>query len=285
MFSFFRRESRDPKQLLRETLGEFQLPSFPASLMDALHQIRDPAASMASISETLQVDPKVSVSVLRMANSSAFSPVETVTNLAQALPLVGLARLESILLGVGVVQTLPRVSEGGYNFKAFWLAAAHRAEIARSLAEIICPTLESECFTAGLLQDMAVPFLVHAKPLEYGRVLERWNSEGGDLAALEKQEFPYDHAEVATWICQEWKMPENIASAIGGHHYRLGEESDYDCPLPVACGAHLRPGDTGSGVDELLERVHAEVEISEEDLRRILDTSLERAEAFAKRMG
>jgi|TARA_B100001964_G_C13910183_1_gene455531 hypothetical protein len=35
---------------------------------------------------------------------------------------------------------------------------------------------------------------------------------------MTKETFVWDYAEVAAWMCWEWKLSESLASKIGGHN-------------------------------------------------------------------
>ena len=272
----------DPKANLKKVLGEYNLPSFPGAVMQVLQTIREPQSSAASVAEVLAVDPGLSVRVLRVANSPVFSPVRKVENLAQAVALVGLTELESLVLSISVRGNLPRDSAEGYDFARFWRASARRGFVARALASILCPARESESFTAGLLQDMALPFLAHQRSKEYGPVLHEWHTTDALLHELERKSFGWDHAEVGAWICGEWNLPESIVSAIGNHH---PGGADRQCPASVTLVAYLREAEDRSGVDDLIEMAATQYQITPERAGEIVESAFQRAEEFTQLLG
>ncbi len=282
LFSFLKRTKTDPKAMLMKVLGEYTLPSFPSTVMKILQRIRNPESSAASISEVLALDPGLSVRVLSIANSAAFSPSKKVENLTQAVALVGLSQLESLVLSIGVATVMPRDPVPAYDMKRFWRASARRGVLAQELAALLCPARQSECFTAGFLQDMALPFLVAHRPQEYESILHRWKSEGGDLSKLEREVFDWDHAEVATWICSEWALPEAVASPIGGHH---GANQDaYECLTPVSLVALLGENGNVSGVNALAQQANSHHGIKEERVKEMIASSFEAAEDLTQLM-
>ena len=263
----------------------YRLPSFPAVITEAMEKIRDPNSSASDIARIIALDPGISVRVLSMANSPAFSPTKEVENLNQAVALIGLAQMETLLLSAIVSSATPRQVINGYVPPRFWLAAARRGILARALGPFIrrrhnYTAQESEVFTAGFLQDMAIPFLAQAMPEEYGRILERWHTEGGRLDRLERESFDWDHAEVATWICQHWSLPENIASAIGGHHEP--KSNLYYCPLPVALVSLIREEPDLAGLDDLRNFVVKKLGISQDEAGELVAAGLEKADDLAR---
>ena len=154
--------------------------------------------------------------------------------------------------------------------------------LAHELARIICPAKESECFTAAFLQDMALPFLACNRSEDYDPILKKWHQEGGDLAQLEREVLEWDHAEVATWICSEWGLPENIAMAIKTHHPDQAANGNYQPLGPVRLVSFFREDETNDGVDEMIREAQNVYNISEETLSPLIDKSFEKATDLAK---
>ena len=282
MISLFKKKT-DPKAGLQKALRGYSLPSFPAAIMQTLERIRDPNACASSVAEALSVDPGLSVRVLRLANSAAFSARNKVENLSQAIALVGFSQLETMVLSVGVSGAMPGRSSPGYDAVRFWRASARRGVLAHALASIFCPARGSECFTAGFLQDMAVPLLAAQDPDRYGPILERWHAEGGDLCEMEREVYDWDHPEVATWMCHEWDFPENITAAIGSHH---GASYDgYDQLPPVSLVAWLRE-DREDGEDIGLNALTADAnsrwDTPIESVRKLVEPSFQKGDALAQ---
>ncbi len=280
MFSFFKNKV-DPKKKLKTILKGYKLPSFPAVVMQILQKIRSPYSSVGDIAQSLSLDPGLSVQLLSIANSAAFSPIKRVENLTQAIALVGLSQLESLVLGVGVSKGIPKQMCQWHDPAAFWLTSARRAMLADDLAKILCPAKESECFTAAFLQDMALPFLACHRSDEYEPIFKKWHLEGGDLARLERESLKWDHAEVAAWICSEWELPENIAFAIHNHH-NPDLDDDHETLIPVRLVSILREDEDNSGVDELIEVAESSYGIPTEKMESLIEPSFEKAKELAK---
>ncbi len=279
MFSFFSKKL-DPKAELKKVLKNYQLPSFPAVIMQILQQIRNPYASFSSIADSLSLDPGLSVRMLALASSAAFSPTKKVENLSQAVALVGLSQLESLVLSIGVSKGIPKTKCQWHDPTVFWLTSAKKAMLANELARILCPAKESECFTIAFLQDMALPFLACHRPDEYGPIFEKWHLEGGDLARLEREVLAWDHAEVATWICNEWGLPENIAAGIGGHHQTAID--GHEALSPVDLATLLRDDDSDSLPESIIEKAESDHGIPTEKMQEILLSSFAKAKELSR---
>lgn len=278
MFSFFKKQF-DPKAKLQKILKGYQLPSFPAVVMQILQKIRSPYSSAADIAQSLSLDPGLSVRLLSIANSAAFSPIKKVENLTQAIALVGLSQLESLVLGVGVAKGIPKQTCQWHDPSEFWLTSARRAMLAQELSRILCPAKESECFTSAFLQDMALPFLACHRADDYDQIFKKWHLEGGDLAMLERESLDWDHGEVATWICSEWGLPENIALAIKTHH---DPDTDGEALGPVRLVSILRENEDNNGLDELIDQADSSYNISNDRMEEMISPAFEKAKDLAK---
>ena len=172
------------------------------------------------------------------------------------MSLMGRGELESILISMAVHEVIPTDKITGFDLQHFWHTAAHRAALARQLADLIDPSARSESFTAALLQDMAIPILVQQRTDDYAPVLEQWYATGADMAKMEREAFGWDHAMVAMWMCDDWGFPARMAEAIGAHH---GSDDDELHELPaVSLVALLCDQDTSSGIEQLVESAYDE---------------------------
>lgn len=275
MFSFFRSKKIDPKRQLKKVLGEYELPSFPDILLSALQQIRDPRSTPASVSGILTADPGMSVKILRTVNSAAFSLRRKIESVEDAIALLGMSTVESLVLSMAVRDALPSGKSRGFQSVRFWQTAARRAVTARALARILHPAREMESFTAGLLQDMAVPMLADRYPVEYGNVLQAWHEGEEDLSSLEQAAFGWDHAEVGSWICSEWDFPETLAADIGGHH--KGPDEEPRALDAVSLVSVLREEKEDHGIEQLKQRAAERHGLTHETMETIVTESFEKA--------
>lgn len=279
MLNIFKKREIDPKEQMKAVLGDYELPSFPLIILNALEKVRDADESASEISELVATDPGLSVRVLTTVNSAAYALKHKVNNIDHAVSLMGRGELESILISMAVHEVIPTESIPGFDAQRFWGAAARRAALARGLADLIDPSSRSESFTAALLQDMAIPILARQRADDYGPVLEYWYSNGSDLATLERETFDWDHATVAMWMCDDWGFPERITEAIGAHH---GTNDDLVALPAVSLVGVLREQEDTTGVDELVESAYENYGLSRDQVVELMDTSFAAAEDIAR---
>ncbi len=277
LFKLNRRPNADDE--LRAVIDEHELPTFPAVVMQALQMLRDDRASTPAIGELISQDPGLSARLLQTVNSAAFAVKHRVRNVPHAVSLLGRSQVESMLISLAVGDALPREPAPGYDRLRFWHAAAHRAATAGALAEIIDPSRRSESFTAALLQDMALPLLAHRQGRQYGRILEQWHHGTEDLARLERECFPWDHAEVAALLSAELKLPELLGHAIGSHH-GTGDPDWAELPA-VRLVSLLREVNEDPGIELLIETAHESYHVARDAAAAAVEQSREAAGEIA----
>ena len=279
MLGFFRRSQQESHEALTRVLGETEIPTFPSALMAILDSIRDPDNSMDKVAEQAVVDPGLVVRVLKTVNSAAYGLRRSVDSMHHACSLMGRSQLESLVLSLTIREVLPESPSPGFEARRFWTTAFRRASLARLLAARFNPSRQAECFTAGLLLDMAVPLLAGTQTPGYGQVLEHWHSDpDSDLAELENESFGWTHAQLGAALGCFWQLPEYLVSAIEEHH---GHTTRPELGLAVDLVAHLREDDEHPGTEIVIESLEEAGGIPPEEAEQTIADAFGQAEELS----
>ena len=271
---------RKPQDELKTMLGDYELPSFPAVLLQARKLLRDDDASNTQIGDCLVQDPGISVRLLKTVNSAALGVRRRVDSVEQAVAMLGRAQVESLLITHGVNAALPKPKRGEYDGRQFWLTAARRATLARSLAARLHPATAGQSFTASLLQDMAVPVLVDVYKDRYEPVLRACHAGEGQLGALERDEFGWDHAVVGSWMCEAWSFPDLLTVSIADHHG--SDLPELEAPPAVRAVALLSGEASANDADRLIAYLESEANMEADEVRGLLEAANEDAAELAQ---
>ena len=232
----FLKKKKDPRKQLREVLEGYELPYFPKAAILALEALRDPPPPTHEIARRLAADPGIHLKVLKTVNSAAFGLPRKVSNIEHAVALLGRARLEALILPLAVTQSLPKFKAPCLDFKAFWFTSAIRGSFARQIAQVLHPNTHVEAFSAGLLQDMAIPVILHLKENSYCPTLESWNQDPkANLIELEKKKLGFDHQDIGGLMAEEWNLPQNLIQAVSLQHLPQADPAVY-------LASHIRYG-------------------------------------------
>lgn len=204
---------------LEKTLGTENLPAMPQIAVALLNLSRDQNAGPTEYAETIEVDPGLTVQVLRYVNSSYFGFRSEIVSTRQAITLVGIRAIKNFVLYNAVYNVMPNPKRGGFDLRLLWQDSLRRALFARSISQAMGMKDVESSFAGALLQDMAVPFLVDKLPKAYEVLLETRRKEGRQirLSILEEHAFGWNHAEAAGVMSKQWELPKDFISLVTAH--------------------------------------------------------------------
>jgi HD-like signal output (HDOD) protein len=279
MPSLLKRRQKDPRAELKKLLGEYELPSVSSAVIDLLSLLRDPETPLAEVASRVEMDPGLTVRILRLINSAGFGLSAQVSNLQHAVALLGRSRLESLVLTFAAADRIPTRMEC-MDIGQFWTAAARRATLARVLAQHMHAATQAEAFTAGLLQDIAVPILAGRDPKGYSALLEQWhaNDETG-LDVLERELFGFDHATVGALMAEDWGLPKYLVNAIRDHH---GSDAESDAAPAVRLVSLAKYSSESDGTESIKKVAETDFGIEATLVEEMITRSSADAEQFAE---
>ena len=268
---------QDPQEALREVFGDYELPTFPRIVNEAISMISSADVNLSEVGELLGKDPGVSARLLKMVNSAAFAPRRPIESVTQAVTMLGRNPVESLLISIAVKRSLPQESSDGFDCHDFWVTSARRAAMAAEVAGRTDPASRSSSFTAALLLDMAIPVLVGRQD-GYLDTMHESGRVGSVLSVLEEDRFGWNHAEVGSWMGAAWDFPEHLVDLIAGHHTLEPENG----PVPVATLVSLLdPADDEDRLNELVVLVDRHYGIAREEVDEMIARSRVEARAVA----
>ena len=211
-----------------------QLYSLPAAAAEVLRLTGDPQASSAAFKECLERDPALAARILRVVNSSLFGVSRQVTDLSQALSLLGMRPLKLLVLGFSLPKELFTGLEATVLTR-YWQHTLIKAVGARELAERQWHIGGDEPFLAGLVQDIGLLALVQHLGEPYQTLLGLVDQQpGGNLLERELETLGFDHVVLSARLLAHWGLPAGICASISvpPSEARIAELSPSERTLP-----------------------------------------------------
>lgn len=190
-----------------------QLYTLPAVAMQVLELTGDPGVDAHELKKCIENDPALATKVLRVVNSSLYGLSRHVSDLNQALALLGIKPLKLLVLGFSLPSRLLQ-DVAGDVLAQFWRHTLTKAVAAREIAETLWRQPGDEAFIAGLLQDLGLLVLIQELGEPYVELLRKIRTEGADLRAWETRSLGFDHTELTACILQQWQLPEVLVHAV-----------------------------------------------------------------------
>ncbi|MGO8751703.1 MAG: HDOD domain-containing protein [Thermoguttaceae bacterium] len=241
-------ESADATTALNRLVADAaQLFTLPAVAMEVLKLTSQPRVDARAVKACIENDPSLTCKILRIVNSSLFGLSREVSDLNQALALLGSKPLKLLVLGfslpVGLFEGVTATTLAWYWRRTLTKAVAAR-EIGRTFRRS-----GDEPFIVGLLQDLGMLLLIQKVPA-YGAFLEQVRARRGDLLALEQQSMGFNHTMLTAGLLTRWMLPQAIVDAV------VLSPADAACTSPIepaqtvaAAGPGCQPAIEGSEND------------------------------------
>jgi HD-like signal output (HDOD) protein len=208
-----------PSVDLKKIISVDHLPAMPQSAISLLEISQDPSCGPGEFAVPIEADPGLTMQVLKFVNSSYFGFPNEISNVKQAITLVGVRTIKNFTLWSAVFSLVPNPKCGPFDLRRLWQDSLRRGLFARSMGKVLGLSSAEEPFAAALLQDMAVPLLAKEVPDTYEKLFgARTNSNAKvRLSTLENHVFGWTHAEAAGMMARQWQLPEAFATLIEDH--------------------------------------------------------------------
>jgi HD-like signal output (HDOD) protein len=197
-----------------------RLPSLPSTYFNLLKEIDSDNFTTQSIGAVIARDPVVTVRLLQMVNSAAFALAQKVTDPVDAVSLLGIETVKSLVMGLQVFSQSDAAREAGLSLEILWEHSLLVAKFAQqiTLKQTGDVRLAGDAFTAGLLHDVGRIVIASNLPKEYAAIVAQARAESRPLHEVEAATLQVDHAEVGAYLLGLWGLPVEIVEATAAHH-------------------------------------------------------------------
>ena len=216
----------DKEALLEKVRHSDQLPMLPDVAVRIIDMSNDRELYAAKISEVIANDPVLSARLLQVSNSSIFPFRREITNLNQALAILGIQLTMSIAIGFAIIDMMRSCEskDSGFNHDAFWRKSVLGAIAAIEMRSELNGVEQGDLFVAALMQDVGMIALETFEGQKYTQLVNGARSHL-DLLELERRMFGVDHAEIGATILERWHLPAIHINAVRNSHYLLEAKS------------------------------------------------------------
>jgi len=231
------------------------IPTLPTSVLRVMQMIEDPFCSASDLAKVVQSDPAMAVKILKLANSSYYGFRQNISNVPQAVTLLGFATLKNTLLAAAVFDMF-RVSSTGFDLPALWKHSIATATGAKLLAKRVRYPQTEKAFTAGLLHDVGKIIIARFLPQALTEVVELVQMEHLTICDAEQRVLGLSHPALGAWVLGRWGLPAPLIEAVEFHHCPTRSQGTFDLAGIVYLANILahRAG-IGSGGDALMREI------------------------------
>jgi len=194
------------------------LPSMPAAVLAVMRETASATSNARTVAMHLSQDQALAARVLRLANSAYYGLSRQVSDVNEAVVLLGMRAVRNLAL---VASSYPWMSKPipGYGLgpREMWKHSFAVAVCGKIVANRTRAGDPETAFTAGLLHNLGKCVL--------GVWLEGHEEAIGNVALpgvpffeVERIVTGFDHSQVGAHLADRWNLPESLVAAIQYHH-------------------------------------------------------------------
>jgi putative nucleotidyltransferase with HDIG domain len=193
------------------------LPQFPENILTVQRLIGDPKADMASIAREISMDPAITADLLKIVNSAQYMLLKKVDSIAEAVKMVGLRGIKSLLYSYGTQKILGQESS---EKKELWEHSYKTAFYAFNLIRNFHrdPRIIDDAYVGGILHDMGKIVFSNAHPDLMKRIHDFCDQKDLPPTTFENLAAGMNHADIGAMLAEKWNFPESLIDAIRYHH-------------------------------------------------------------------
>lgn len=200
------------------------LPSFPAISASIAQEVHGDDPSMQRVGDIVSRDVALAAKLLQLVNSSFFGLAREITDVREAVNLLGSNRVLALCTGMNLFSQVP-TDAGGVRFDGLWQRSVTVATWAEAFAKAcgLDKDVISAAYLGGLLS--VTGNLVLASNLGARYIETTINEAQLSTTETEMAEFGATCPQVGAYVLGLWGLPSSIVEAVGFHRVPSDFES------------------------------------------------------------
>lgn len=196
-----------------------ELPSLPFVATKVVQLTSSPKTTMKQMEDVILKDQALAAKVLRYSNSALYGRAGQISNLTDALVLLGFSTVKTIVIASSI-KSMHASRARGYSAggKTLWVHSIESAIAARLLAKRNKKVNVDDSFIVGLLHDIGKCVIESKLPGIVPEIVKLKTESEQTFEEVERKVLGIDHSEIGATVCRKWNFPEELEKAILYHH-------------------------------------------------------------------
>ena len=224
------------------------LPTLPKVVQEVILMLDNEDVDLGQLGARIAHDQVLSAKVLRMANSSYYGVSRTIKTIPDAISVIGVSKLRTLVIASGVTGTFTTLP--GLDINRFWRHSLVTAAVAGKISQELKKPTET-AYLAALMHSIGQLLIHIVFPVQAAEIDEECKGLSViERKALENATLGLDHCQVGAELARRWNFPEDIQRVI---RYYADPLDKLACDLApvVFMAAHI-----AFGLENLEESAH-----------------------------
>jgi HD-like signal output (HDOD) protein len=190
--------------------------------------IGDPQSSVKELKELIEIDPPLTARLLKIANSAFYSLQRKVSEIEQAIVLIGFDELKELALSQKVCELFAKGERVlGYSRPLLWKHSVAVALLSKMIYRKEFGLKGDNIYAAGLLHDLGIVIEDQFLHPRFAAILKAVFESGRNLADVEASTLGFHHAEICGALLDQWSCPSEFVFSVVYHHSGFAHPQDY----------------------------------------------------------
>lgn len=200
-------------------LQSVKLPVLSEVAHRLIQTLDDPDASVSTVRDVIALDPALTTTLLRMANSALFGLSRTVNSLDHAVNVVGMSLIRARALSICLSNVFP--SAAGLDRTEFWRSSLACAGYARHLAARLGLD-EQQAWLTGMMLRLGALLIGQQDPALM-EAFERLPRGPGERWARQRGALGFDECQLTGELARRWDFPAEMVTALNAGGQPMAE--------------------------------------------------------------
>lgn len=195
-----------------------QLISLPDIVIKLNNIVNNPRSSISDFAEQIELDPALTVRLLKIVNSPYYNFPSKVETVSTAVSIIGTQDLRDLVLTTSLVKSFKGLNNPLCSLENFWRHSVYCGVIARELANLRRERNKESYFTAGLLHDIGSMLFYQILPEQSATILQRAIANNQAVYELEEDTYGFNSADVGSALLKSWNLPAMLEETVKFHN-------------------------------------------------------------------
>ncbi len=196
------------------------LPVLPEAYRRISEELAKGDPSPKAVGDIVARDVGLSANILKLVNSAYFGLARNLTDPHQAVIVLGVDLIRSLILSLHVFQSFGQGEVHSFSLPLLWNHCLRTSALARAIAgaEGLKKNMVDMACTAALLHDLGKLLLDIRCTDECQQVYQIVRAQNRRVADVEAELLGVTHAQVGAYLLGLWGLPGPVVDAVASHH-------------------------------------------------------------------
>ena len=196
-----------------------EIKSFPQFVVETLRKLNDPTSNASDVALSLSRDEGLVLRTLKLANSAAYGMSRNISDISEAIALLGYKNISNIVLAASVYSVMDKGLNGyALDRGELWRHSLTAAHAARYIAQTTKKMPPEEAYVGGLLHDIGKVVLNDYVHFGYGLIIKEVEEKRISFTEAEVKIIGFDHSSVGSLLVERWNLPKGYYYSTLLHH-------------------------------------------------------------------